>query len=73
MNTFDTPTIAVDHVISEGYRAKTPVVQKHGFDVDAMVRTLRKIDEEEDANKVMDSTATRITPPAQQDPRHRQT
>jgi len=64
-------------VISEVCRAKTSVAQKYGFDVIAMVRALRQIDEEENANKAVDSTATRVTPPATslrsaQEPRHGQ-
>ena len=64
-------------MISGVRRAKTAVAQKYGFDVIAMVRALRQIDEEENANKAVDSTATRVTPPATslrsaQEPRHGQ-
>jgi len=38
-------------VISEVRRAKTAVAQQYGFDVIAMVRALRRIDEEENAEK----------------------
>ncbi len=64
MKTLDIPTVVADPVISEVRRAKTAVAQKYGFDVVAMVRALRKIDEEEEASKAVDSTATRVTPPA---------
>lgn len=50
MKTLDAPIVAADPVISEVRRAKTAVAQKYGFDILAMVRALRKIDEEEDAN-----------------------
>ena len=64
MKTLDISTVTADPVISEVRRAKTAVAQKYGFDVIAMVRALRQIDEEENANKAVDSTATRVTPPA---------
>ena len=72
MKTLDISTVVADPVISEVRRAKTAVAQAYGFDVIAMVRALRKIDEEESANKAVDSTATRVTPPAEQRPRHGQ-
>jgi hypothetical protein len=72
MKTLDASTVTADPVISEARRAKTAVAQKYGFDVMAMVRALRQIDEEEDANKAVDSTATRVTPPAELEPRHGQ-
>jgi hypothetical protein len=49
-------------VISEVRRAKTAVAQKYGFDVIAMLRGLRQIDEEENENKMVDSTPTHLTP-----------
>lgn len=64
MKTLNISTVAADPVISEVRRAKTAVAQQFGFDVIAMVRALRQIDEEEDANKVVGSAATRVTPPA---------
>jgi len=70
MKTLDASTVAADPVISEVRRAKTAVAQKYGFDVMAIVRALRQIDEEENANKAVDSTATRVTAPAGQEPRH---
>jgi hypothetical protein len=72
MKTLDISIVTADPVISEVRRAKTAVAQKYGFDVMAMVRALRQIDEEENANKAVDSTATRVTPPAEQEPRHGQ-
>lgn len=64
MKTIDIPTVAADPVMTEVRRAKTAVAEKYGFDVIAMVRALHQIDEEENANKAVDSTATRVTPPA---------
>jgi hypothetical protein len=64
MKTLDISTVVADPVISEVRRAKTAVAQKFGFDVIAMVRALRQIDEEEKANKAVDSTAPHVTPPA---------
>jgi hypothetical protein len=64
MKTRDTPTLAADPVISEVRRAKTAVAQRYGFDVIAMVRALRNIDEEENSKKTVDSTTDRVTPPA---------
>lgn len=64
MKRIDIPTVAADPVMTEVRRAKTAVAEKYGFDVIAMVRALRQIDEEENANKAVDSTATRVTPPA---------
>lgn len=77
MKTLDTTTVTADPVISEVRRAKTAVAQQYGFDVIAMVRALRQIDEEENANNAVDSTATRVTSPASslrsgQEPRHGQ-
>ena len=57
-------TLPADPVISELRRAKTAVAEKYGFDVIAMVRALRRIDEEENADKKVDSTTTGVTPPA---------
>ena len=64
MKRIDIPTVAADPVMTEVRRAKTAVAEKYGFDVIAMVRALHQIDEEENANKAVDSTATRVTPPA---------
>jgi hypothetical protein len=50
MKTIDISVVAADPVISEVRRAKTALAQKYGFDVIAMVRALRQIDEEENAN-----------------------
>jgi hypothetical protein len=72
MKTLNITTIPADPVISEVRRAKTAVAQQYGFDVIAMVRALRRIDEEENANKAVHSTATRVTSPAEQEPRHGQ-
>jgi hypothetical protein len=62
MKTLDTPTIIADSVISEVRRAKTAVAQKYDFDVIAMVRALRQIDEEENSNKEETSMVTPILP-----------
>lgn len=70
MKTLDISIVVADPVISEVRRAKTAVVQKYGFDVIAMVRALRQIDDQENANKAVDSTATRVTPPAEQELHH---
>ena len=51
MKTLDIPILAADPVISEVRRAKTAVGQKYGFDVLAMVRSLRELDEQDNANK----------------------
>jgi hypothetical protein len=51
MKTLDITTVTADPVISEVRRAKTAVAQQYGFDVIAMVRALRRIDEEENAEK----------------------
>ena len=64
MKTLKDTTVAADPVISEVRRAKTAVAEKYGFDVIAMVRALRQIDEEENGNKAEDPTAARVTPPA---------
>ena len=64
MKTLDISTVAADPVISEVRRAKTAVAQKYGFDVIAMARGLRQIDEEENENKTVDSTPPHLTPPA---------
>jgi len=66
MKTLDTSKVTADPVISEVRRAKTAVAQQYGFDVIAMVRGLRKIDDEENANKAVDLTATLVSPPAPQ-------
>jgi hypothetical protein len=71
IKTLDISTVAADPVVSEVRRAKTAVAQKYGFYVIAMVRGLRQIDEEENENKMVDSTPTRLTPPALS-PRSRQ-
>jgi len=68
MKTLDITTVTADPVISEVRRAKTAVAEQYDFDVIAMVRALRRIDEEENANKAVGST-TRVTPPAEQEPR----
>ena len=68
MKTSNIPTVPADPVISEVRRAKTAVAQKYGFDVIAMVRALRQIDEDEDADKAVDPAATRVTTPAEQEP-----
>lgn len=77
MKTLDISIVIADPVISEVRRAKTAVAQQYGFDVIAMVRALRQIDDEEDANKALGSTSARDTPPASslrsgQDARHGQ-
>jgi len=61
MKTLDTLTIAADPVISEVRRAKTAVAEKYGFDVMAMVRALRQIDEEESINKAVATRASNTT------------
>jgi hypothetical protein len=63
MKTLEISTVAADPVISEVRRAKTAVAEKYGFNVIAMVRALRRIDEEEKANEVVDPTVTIVTPP----------
>ena len=63
MKTLEISTVAADPVISEVRRAKTAVAEKYGFNVIAMVRALRRIDEEEKANQAVDLSATSITPP----------
>jgi hypothetical protein len=64
MKTLEISTVAADPVISEVRRAKTAVAEKYGFNVIAMVRALRRIDEEEKANEAVDLTVTSVTPPA---------
>jgi hypothetical protein len=64
MKTLDITTVTADPVISEVRRAKTAVAEQYGFNVIAMVRALRRIDEEEKVNKAVGSTATRVTAPA---------
>ena len=64
MKTLEISTVAADPVISEVRRAKTAVAEKYGFNVIAMVRALRRIDEEEKANEAVDLTVTIVTPPA---------
>jgi hypothetical protein len=63
MKTLEISTVAADPVISEVRRAKTAVAEKYGFNVIAMVRALRRIDEEEKANEAVDLTVTIVTPP----------
>jgi hypothetical protein len=64
MKTLEISTVAADPVISEVRRAKTAVAEKYGFNVIAMVRALRRIDEEEKANEAVDLTVASVTPPA---------
>lgn len=70
MKTIEQAQIKADPVISELRRAKVALGQKYNFDVIAMVRGLRERDQQENANKAVDSTATRITPPAEQEARN---
>ncbi|MBL9114336.1 MAG: hypothetical protein JNJ83_04965 [Verrucomicrobiaceae bacterium] len=63
MKTLDASTVAADPVISEVRRAKTAVAQKYGFDVLAMVRALRQIDEEENAKSGRGGRIAPATPP----------
>ncbi len=74
MKTLDIKTVAADPVISEVRRAKTAVAQKYGFDVIAMVRAMRQIDEKENENKAADSypSCRDATPPAEQEARQGQ-
>jgi hypothetical protein len=58
MKPLNSSTLPADSIISEVRRAKTAVAQKYGFDVIAMVRALRQIDEQESASKPTDSTLT---------------
>jgi hypothetical protein len=62
MKTLDYSTVAADPVISEARRAKTAVAQKYGFDVLAMVRALRKIDEEENARQAVNVKSGCVSP-----------
>jgi|688.fasta_scaffold866553_2 hypothetical protein len=62
MKTLDTATVVADPVISEVRRAKTAVAEKYGFDVIAMVRALREMDEEDCAIKTGDATGAGDTP-----------
>lgn len=64
MKTVDISQVTADPVISEVRRAKTAVAEQYGFDVIAMVRALRQIDDEENANKAVVATATRVSPAA---------
>ena len=64
MKILDISTVAADPVISEVRRAKTAVAEKYGFNVIAMVRALRQIDDEEKAIQPVDLSATCVTPPA---------
>ncbi len=64
MKTIDPAFPNADPIIAEVRRAKTALAAKHNFDVMAMVRSLQDREQQEDANKAVDSTATRVTPPA---------
>jgi len=66
MKTLDISIVVADPVISEVRRAKTAVAQNYGFDVIALVRGLRQIDEEENDKTDMDAMADRMKPPASQ-------
>jgi len=63
MKILEISTVVADPVISEVRRAKTAVAEKYGFNVIAMVRALRRIDEEEKAHQAVDLTANSVTPP----------
>jgi hypothetical protein len=62
MKTLDTAIVVADPVISEVRRAKTAVAERYGFDVTAMVRALREMDEEECAIKAGDATGAGDAP-----------
>lgn len=64
MKTVKENTIKADPVITEVHRAKVALAQKYDFDVLAMVRGLRERDENENANKAVDSTAACGATPA---------
>ncbi|MGF1531302.1 MAG: hypothetical protein ACFCU4_08065 [Puniceicoccaceae bacterium] len=72
MKTVESTQIIADPVITEVRRAKTALAAKYNFDVVAMVRALQEREKNENANKAVDSTTTRVTPPAEQEPRHGQ-
>lgn len=74
MKTIDPALPQADPIITEVRRVKTALAAKHNFDVVAMVRSLQEREQQEIANKAVDSTATCVTTPASsgQEPRHGQ-
>jgi len=64
MKTIDPALPQADPIITEVRRVKTELAAKHNFDVVAMVRSLQEREQQEIANKAVDSTATCVTPPA---------
>jgi len=64
MKTIDPALLKADPIMTEVRRAKTALAAKHNFDVVAMVRALQERENKENANKTVNSTATRIMPPA---------
>lgn len=64
MKTINPALMPADPIITEVRRAKTALAAKHNFDVVAMVRSLQYREQQENANKAVDSTNTRVTPPA---------
>jgi hypothetical protein len=66
MKTVEPTKLVADPIITEVRRAKTALAAKYNFDVFAMVRALQEREKNENANKPVDSTAARVTPPAEQ-------
>jgi hypothetical protein len=66
MKTVEPTKLVADPIITEVRRAKTALAAKYNFDVFAMVRALQEREKNENANKAVDSTAARVTPPAEQ-------
>jgi hypothetical protein len=61
MKTLDMATVAADPVISEVRRAKITLARGYGFDVIAMVRALRQIDDAEKAAGISALTDPSLT------------
>jgi len=52
MKTVEDPYLKADPVITEVRRAKVALAEMYDFDVIAMVRGLRELDQQDDANRV---------------------